>query len=180
MQARTHDARALIDTVLGRARQAMRLLADPQSAQRGIDEGVRIAAHTTLLATAAGVLVDGVPAAVRRHEVVNMAAEAIVLLGSTDHYGRAFEVLDAWTQARERRRSRCSTPGSGSIPTAVWLRQALPQVAQRLRDAVERFAREAAAAGAYAGDVEGWLKLTGYGGDAVAKARRCAAGPSIP
>ena len=57
----------------------------------GSDERVRIEARTTLLANAACLLVDGVPAAVRRDEVVNMAA--------------------------------------------VWLRQALPPVAQRLRDA---------------------------------------------
>lgn len=50
-------------------------------------------------------------------------------------------------------------------------------MAQRLRDAVERFAGEPAAAGAYAGDLEGWLQLTGYVGDAAAKARalRCRA-----
>ena len=83
-------------------------------------------------------------------------------------------------EARRRgRRSRwlCSTPRSGSIPTGNWLRQALPVVAQRLRDAVERFAGEPTAAGAYAGDVEGWLQLTGYVGAAAAKARalRCRA-----
>jgi len=50
-------------------------------------------------------------------------------------------------------------------------------VAQRLRDAVARFVGEPAAAGAYAGDVEGWLQLTGYAGDAAAKTRalRCRA-----
>ena len=53
------------------------------------------------MVTAARLLVDGIPAAVRRDEVVNMAAEAIVLLGVTDRYGQAFDALDAWTQARE-------------------------------------------------------------------------------
>jgi len=58
-----------------------------------------------------------------------------------------------------------------------WLRQALPPVAQRLRDAVETFASDTTAAAAYAGDVQGWLKLTGYAGDAAATARalRCQA-----
>lgn len=58
-----------------------------------------------------------------------------------------------------------------------WLWQALPPVAQRLRDAVETFASDMTAAAAYAGDVEGWRKLTGYAGDAGATARalRCQA-----
>ena len=72
VQARTHDARALIDTAPGRAWQracqAMRLLGDPQLPTGVSDQSVRIEAHTTLLATAARLLVDGVPAAVRRDE----------------------------------------------------------------------------------------------------------------
>ena len=181
VQARTHDARALIDTAPGRAWQracqAMRLLGDPQLPNGVSDERVRIEAHTTLLATAARLLVDGVPAAVRRDEVVNMAAEAIVLLGRTDHYGRAFEALDAWTQAPQTPPFALLDATLGLDSDGSWVRQALPPVAQRLRDAVETFADEPAAAGAYAGDVEGWLQLTGYAGDAAAKARalRCRA-----
>ena len=179
VQARTHDARALIDTAPGRAWQracqAMRLLGDPQLPNGVSDERVRIESHTTLLATAARLLVDGVPAAVRRDEVVNMAAEAIVLLGRTDHYGRAFEALDAWTQAPQTPPFALLDATLGLDSDGSWVRQALPPVAQRLRDAVETFADEPAAAGAYAGDVEGWLQLTGYAGDAAAKARalRC-------
>ena len=173
--ARTHDAQALIDTAPGRAWQracqAMRLLGDPQLPNGVSDECVRIEAHTTLLATAARLLVDGVPAAVRRDEVVNMAAEAIVLLGRTDHYGRAFEALDAWTQAPQTPPFALLDTTLGLDADGSWVRRALPPVAQRLRDAVETFADEPAAAGAYAGDVEGWLQLTGYAGDAAAKAR---------
>ena len=82
VQARTNDARGLIDTAPGRAWQracqAMRLLGDPQLPNGVADESVRIEARTTLLATAARLLVDGVPAAVNRHEVVNMAGEPIM------------------------------------------------------------------------------------------------------
>ena len=50
-------------------------------------------------------------------------------------------------------------------------------MAQRLRAAVETFASDTTAAAAYAGDVEGWLRLTGYAGDAAptARALRCRA-----
>ena len=50
--------------------------------------------------------------------------------------------------------------------------QALPPVAQRLRDADETLANDTPAAGAYAGDVEGWLKLTGYAGDGPGDGKR--------
>ena len=124
MQARKQDARGLIDTAPGRAWQracqAMRLLGDPHLPNAVSDESVRIEAQTTLLATAARLLVDGVPVAVRRDEVVNMAAEAIVLLGSTDHYGHAFRgagCVDAGAGDGAVRAT--STPRSRSKPTAA-------------------------------------------------------------
>ena len=99
VQARTNDARALIDTAPGRAWQracqALRLLGDPELPNGVSDESVRIEARTTLLATAARLLVDGVPAGVRRHEVVSVAGEAIVLLGEPDHYAQALNALVA-------------------------------------------------------------------------------------
>ncbi len=103
VQARTKDAQGLIDAAPGRAWQracqAMRLLGDPHLPNGVSDANVRIEARTTLLYTAARLLVDGVPAAVRRHEVVNMAGEAIVLLGASDRYAQALHALDAWTRA---------------------------------------------------------------------------------
>ena len=76
-----------------------------------------------------------------------------------------------------RRCSRCSRPRSDPIPTTAGCGRRCRLWRKRLRDAVERFAGEPAEAGAYAGDVEGWLKLTGYAGDAAATARalRCRA-----
>ncbi len=65
-----------------------------------------------LLATAARLLVDSVPAGVRRDEVVNMAVEAIVLLGATDRYGQAFGAGHGAVRSA-RRHAR------GSIPTAT-------------------------------------------------------------
>jgi len=50
-------------------------------------------------------------------------------------------------------------------------------VAQRLRDADERFAKDPSAAAAYAGDIKGWLQLTGYAGDAAARPGRSDTGP---
>ena len=181
VQARTNDARALVDTAPGRAWQracqALRLLGDPQLPNGVSDESVRVEARMTLLATAARLLVDGVPTTVRRHEVVNMAGEAVVLLGGSDLYAQALGALDAWTQSRETSPFGLLEAAQALGPDGGWLRQALPPVAQRLREAVETLAGEPGEAAAYAGDVEGWLQLTGYAGDAPAKARalRCRA-----
>lgn len=156
--ARTHDARALIDTAPGRAWQracqTMRLLGDPQLPNGVSDQSVRIEAHTTLLATAARLLVDGAPAAVRRHEVVNMAAEAIVLLGASDRYAQTLHALDAWTEAPQTAPFALLDATLALDSDGNWLRQALPPVAQRLCDAVETIADDTTAAAAYAGEAD--------------------------
>ena len=181
VQARTRDARALIDTAPGRAWQracqAMRLLGDPHLPNGVSDESVRVEARTTLLATAARLLVDGVPATVRRHEVVHVAGEAAVFLGASGGHSQALQALDEWTQSPRTAPFALLDATLALDAAGGWLRQALPPVAQRLREAVETLAGEAAEAGAYAGDVEGWLRLTGYAGDAAGKARalRCRA-----
>ena len=76
-----------------------------------------------------------------------------------------------------RRRSHCSTSTLALDSDGSWLRQALPPVAQRLRDAVETFAGALAAAGRLRRRCRDWLKLTGYASDAVETARtlRCRA-----
>ena len=149
----------------------MRLLGAPHLPNGDSDESVRIEARSTLLSTAARLLVDGVPAAVGRHEVVNMAGEAIVLLGASDRYAQALHVLDAWMQAPQTAPFALLDATLALDSDGSWLRRALPPVAQRLRDSVETFASDTTVVAAYAGDVEGWLKLTGYAGDSAATAR---------
>ncbi|MCY4058750.1 MAG: hypothetical protein OXG44_12180 [Gammaproteobacteria bacterium] len=108
-----------------------------------------------------------------------MAGEAIVLFGASDRYAQALHALDAWTQAPRTAPFALLDATLALDSDGNRLRRALPPVAQRLRDAAEAFASDTTAAAAYAGDVEGWLKLTGYAGDAAATAGRCVAGPSI-
>ena len=98
-------------------------------------------------------------------------------LGATDRHGQALRALDAWTLARETAPFALLDATLALESDGSWLRQALPPVAQRLRGAIETFADEPAEASAYAGDIEGWLALTGYAGDAAATARvlRCRA-----
>ena len=205
--ARTNDARSLIDATprraWQRACQAVRLLGDPGLPNGVSDETVRYDAREALLATAARLLVDGVPAGIRRHEVVAMGDEAIEGMQSSasleDSGGTtrtvaelsaegerlreqiALQHLETWSSQRE-------TPPFGLLDAAIalgpeggWLRQALPPVAQALRDAIDRFGAAPDTAEAFAGDVEGWLGLTGYAGDAAGRARtlRCRAADAL-
>ncbi len=77
VSARTNDARALIDAAprraWQRACQAVRLLGEPDLPNGVSDPVVRGDARSTLLATAARLLVEGVPEGVDRRDVVRMA-----------------------------------------------------------------------------------------------------------
>ena len=213
--ARTHDARGLIDSAPGRAWQracqAIRLLGDPELPNGVSDDVVRRDARTTLLATAARLLVDGVPDGVPHDEVHAAARDAIdvpegipparlisiirnaraggwadedgpgggdltrrtVLAACEQH---VLDTLDAWSVDR-------TTPpfalleaarGLGQLqgPGGDWLHAALLPAAQALRTGLNAGAEHPLLAGAFVGDdVEAWLRLTGYAGDAPARAR---------
>lgn len=77
--ARTNDARALVDSAprraWQRACQAVRLLGEPDLPNGVSDRDVRADARTTLLATAARLLVEGEPDGAQRREVVRMAMD---------------------------------------------------------------------------------------------------------
>lgn len=208
--ARTSDARALIDSAprraWQRACQAMRLLGDP-ALPNGVSDGdVRADARSALLATAARLLVDGVPEGAARGEVVEMARSA-VRSAESGRPARPFDgvreeadggwpdartdlgpewmipvelaaitELDAWTRDRRApsfdlleaaRRLGDTPPGGGE-----WLRAALLSAAQALREGLSAAAADPRTAASFAGaDVEAWLRLTGYAGDAADRAR---------
>ena len=213
--ARTNDARELIDSAprraWQRACQAVRLLGNPELPNGVSDRAVRAEARAALLATAARLLVDGVPEGVPRGDVIRTAgaviaeredvrsAEPAPAAGATDdggrpdveggpdprpasspmmakHESRALQALDVWSSSRatmpfallEAARRLGALPGGGG----EWLRAALPSAAQALRDGLTAGAADPSSAVVFAGaDVEGWLRLTGYAGDAPARAR---------
>ncbi|MCY3841297.1 MAG: hypothetical protein OXH09_22065 [Gammaproteobacteria bacterium] len=203
---RIDEARALVgerpERAWLRADQAVKLLGDPDLPNGVSDEEIRHRARTTLLATAARLLVDGVPKGIARHEVNKAArseAAALDLSESeessdapatdprtvADQQGltettfasciHAFDELEAWSDAPDR---RAATPfGLLDATLALgnqdeWLGSALRSVAQTLRGALQEQAGSPDTADRYAGDVEGWLRLTGYPGDIAGEARR--------
>ena len=215
VQARTNDARLLIDSAPGRAwqraRQAFRLLGDPELPNGVADRAVRLDARTALLGTAARLLVDGPPDGVQRREVIEAALEAVALTDEplpaepapTAHRAgtgeqpeadeplgvgaahpfllaleeeRALRELAAWSVDRSappfallesaRTLDRLQQPGGD------WLGPALLPAAQMLRERLNAGAADPEAAAWFAStDVEAWLRLTGYTGDAPARAR---------
>ena len=215
VQARTNDARLLIDSAPGRAwqraRQAFQLLGDPELPNGVSDRAVRLDARTTLLATAARLLVDGPPDGVPRHDVLEAAMEAIAMAneplaadaGPTARSSDAGERPDA-SKARvasAQRRFRMvgeeghalreladwsldrSAPPFGLLerartlerlqqPGGDWLRPALLPAAQALREGLSAGAADPESAAWFADtEVEAWLRLTGFTGDAPARAR---------
>ncbi|MDE0659920.1 MAG: hypothetical protein OXI79_09775 [Gammaproteobacteria bacterium] len=203
---RIDEARALVGERPARAwlraDQAVKLLGDPDLPNGVSDNEIRHRARTTLLATAARLLVDGVPAGIARDEVTKAArSEAADLdFSVSEHWSEpptpdpraigdqqglietpvpscllAFDELHDWSDATDRRAAAPfglldATLALGN--QGEWLRSALPPVAQTLRGALREHAGNPDTAGHYAGDVEGWLRLTGYTGDIAGEARR--------
>ena len=215
VQARTNDARLLIDSAPGRAwqrvRQAFRLLGDPELPNGVSDRAVRLDARTTLLATAARLIVDGPPDGVQLHEVLEAALEAVRIsaaplpaepapaLHGTGGSARldadeppvaesphpfllAFEEEQALRELASWSIDR-SAPPFALLESARkldrrqrsggdWLGPALLPAAQSLREGLNAGAADPEPAAWFAdAEVEAWLRLTGYTGDAPARAR---------
>ena len=215
VQVRTNDARLLIDSAPGRAwqraRQAFRLLGDPELPNGVSDPAVRLDARTTLLATAARLLVDGPPDGVQRREVFHAARDAIFsgdgrppvepeptaqrtgpgerpdtserpaaerhrafLWGHQEE--QTLLELAAWSDDRSAPPfallERAHTLDRLQQPGRDWLRPALLPAAQALREGLNAGAADPESAVWFAdAEVEAWLRLTGYTGDAPARAR---------
>ena len=164
----------LIDTAPGRAwqlaGQAVHLLGAPDSPGAVSDPATRREAHTTLLSTAARMLVDGLPPRVARSQVAAQSVNSAALMGG-EEFAEAFRRLDEWTRDRE------SAPFGLLNATLTlgrdgdWLKDTLPPVSQTVRESIERCAGDAGDAEHFTGDVEGWLELSGHQGDVAARAR---------
>ena len=213
--ARTNDARALIDSAPGRAwlraRQAIRLLGEPDLPNGVSDPVVRRDARTTLLATAARLLIDGPPSGVTPGEVHHTAVDALGvrvdappardparvagagdapgprsggLPGRARGYppaltareGDVLHALSVWSASRTEPPfsllEAVHALGEAAAPGEDWAGPALLPAAQALREGLTAGAADPRRAEDFAqGDVESWLRLTGYRGDTAARAR---------
>ena len=164
----------LIDTAPARAwqlaGQAVHLLGTPDSPGVVSDPATRREAHSTLLSTAARMLVDGLPARVTRGQVVTQSEESAVQLDDQRSV-EAFRRLDEWTHNREGSALGLLNATLALGDNGDWLRDALPPVLQTVRESVERCADEVGEAEYFEGDVEGWLDLSGHRDDIPARAR---------
>lgn len=175
--ARTKEARTLLDERPGRAwkcaHQAVRLLGNPALPNGVADANVCREARKTLLHVAARLLVDGVPAGVSRPEVVTAGRVALKALDSGSRASTAFDRLESWCSHRGTADPFALFEAALHLgPDEDWLREALVSVLQELRTATERGASRSPSAGAFHGNVEGWLRLTRFAGDVEAEATR--------
>ena len=164
----------LIDTAPGRAwqlaGQAVHLLGAQDSPGAVSDAATRREAHTTLLSTAARMLVDGLPPRVARSQVAAQSDNSAALMGG-EEFTEAFRRLDEWTQDRESAPFGLLNAALALGRDGDWLKDALPPVSQTVRESIERCAGDAGDAEHFTGDVEGWLELSGHRGDVAARAR---------
>jgi hypothetical protein len=170
--ARTQDARVLIDEhprrAWRRAHQGVRFLLDPELPNGVTDESVRREAHQTLLATAARLLVDGLPDTIERDEVTDAINHTLAVVPDAR---RAFEHLEAWTGGRhEAMTSLLSTVAD--LEDGAWIVEALSGISLELQSALREVSVRADSAKAFTDDVERWLEIVGYAGDHAAEAQR--------
>ena len=165
VMARINQAKRLIDTAPGRAWersiQAVRLLSGTDLDNEAADQSVQPEANTNLLATAARLLVDGIPPGVRRDDVIDIGNQAAHAL-ETGRDADAFQKLAAWSGQRESPPFGLLNAGLALGSSEAWFRNALPSVSQTLIAGINRYAAESVYAKRFAGDVEGWLRLVRY------------------
>ncbi len=180
--ARINDARALVDSAPGRAWQracqAFRLLGDPDLPNGVSDPTVRREGRIVLLATAARLLIDGLP----KEQVGNRAEVYETAMGAASGSDKtapvekeAVTALWEWTTLQPRSPIKVLDSAlavSRLKKSSNWLGPALLPAAQALREGLHSSASDPQWAQRFnTTEVEGWLRLTGYEGDVAAKAR---------
>ena len=180
IKQRVDEVRRLIDEAPGRAWQlavhCVKELGGWNSPEL-VSQGVRRDGQMVLLETAARLLVDGLPPRVSRDEVLDQAEAAITGL-ETPEIGAAFHCLEEWTRNRSMPPCALLNAATTVVQDTGWMRNAIRSVSQTLVDSLEGCAEVPQEAGGFVGDVEGWLRLVGYGGDVAGTAmelRRSAA-----
>ena len=135
-----------------------------QDSLNSVSESLRREGRMVLLATAARLLVDGLPPRVIRGEVQGQAEGAIAGLAIAE-ISAAFHSLAEWTLDRSMSPLALLDAAAGLGQEDGWIRNAIRSVSQTLIDSLERSAKSPQEAGGFAGDVESWLRLVGYVGD---------------
>ena len=171
---RIRDARSLIDSVperaWQRAGQALRLLGKPQEATFESDEALQREVCSSVLQVAARRLVATDLPSSERQNVLNTAAQLAVTWGTSD-LAEAVARLDEWTSGRTKTPFALFDAALALGPDdRLWLQSALPHSLQSLLRALRDSATDSKWASKYDGDVEDWLELIGYTGDAEARA----------
>ncbi len=171
---RTRDAVASLDTAperaWQRAWQCLRLLGEIDANAFEADEAVRREVCDCVLRVAARRIVDEQLSGGARKDVVSTARRVSSVWGGKAQH-RAFVSLDNWTAGRARAPFALITSALAlDASDGAWLHSALPIVLQRLVKELDRCAKNPKWARQFAGDVEVWLEVIGFTGEAAQKA----------
>ena len=157
------------------AEQAVQLIGDPELPNGVSDPVLREHAVLNLLATAARVLVDGVPDTLGRDRILWSVSEALWEIASDDterEMDFAVSKLNEWTHERNAEAGLEMLDAATTLgEQAGWLTGALGPVAQELRSQIAESVEDPELAGSFDINVESWLRITGHVGDTAAVAR---------
>ena len=192
---RTREATALLDTAplraWQRAAQALRMLGDPDLPNGVQDPAVRKAARHTLLATAARLLVTPGETSLTTDEIRPLTSEALYLDVETRNpdgiakedidkivltESRIIHLLGEWRTRQEEPHQVLLVDSIATLRDHVetdedWTRNAIPNIAQALRNGITAGAEDLDHAADYnVEDVSAWLDTTGYTGDSETRA----------
>ncbi len=173
---RIRDARSLIDSVperaWQRACQALRLLGEPQEATFESDESLQREVCLSVLQVAARRLVTANIPGPERQNVLDTATQLAGQWGTSDLAG-AVARLDEWVSGPIEAPFALFDAALALQPEdRRWLESVLQDSLQSLQRALNACATNPDWAGKYAGNVEDWLDLIGYPGDAKEEAER--------
>lgn len=173
--ARTQEARALLDArpkrAWTRALQAVRMLGDATLPNGVKAPEVRLEAHETLFTLGARLLVDGPPHGLDRSQISRIVNEILPTM-ALPKLQNAFTELHKFTSIATALPIDLLIATHELGETADWFRRALAGAAQRLRHGLDTAASNPANAASFTGNVEAWVSLTGYLGEAPQEARR--------
>ncbi len=170
----THDARQFVDTnpafAWQRAGQAWRWLALLR--HEAVDATVRREAQSAVLDIAARWLVAGVPTGIDQDEITALAHEVLEASSASKRHVVALERLTAWSRNREEG-SFALLSAAVALDANHWLAKALPYASQVFLQLMEEHACKPRAARYFtdADAVAEWLRLIGFAGDVLGKAR---------
>ena len=173
--ARVQDARSLVEgsplRAWDRALQAIRILGKPGQETSISDDSIKLEARSVVLGVAARRLVDGGPDFSGRDEVASVAQRVALEWGSKGT-AAAFKQFESWTKVRKGQPVKMLEAVMAlEDEDKKAIEAALPPMSQSLLAALRASTDKASTAARFSRDVQAWLRMIGFVGNADKEAR---------